>query len=77
MKSNKQHFVDLGSKQKELARNEKNRIDQWAGKSRAQEHIAHNRALEEWDHIRQHHHRPEGVDPIGRHSEKPGSKRPL
>ncbi len=74
MKSNKQHFVDLGSKQKSLERDEKARIDNWAGKSKAQEHITHNRALEEWDHLKQHHHQPETGQT---HSDKKGSNRPL
>ncbi len=75
-KDNKQHFVDLGSKQKELERNEKARIDQWAGRAKSQAHAAHDRLQQAWDRIDQHHPRgSESATP--RHSDKKGSNRPL
>jgi hypothetical protein len=71
-KSNKQHFIDLGSKQKSLERDEKARIDQWVGQSKAWEHINHNHALEEWDHtIHPRHRTPEGVDSTHHRSDHP------
>jgi hypothetical protein len=72
-KNNKQHFVDLGSKQKELSRNDKARVTQWGDKSKAQEHIAHNQALEDWDYLKLHHRDHTSLA----HSGKKGPNRPL
>lgn len=79
MKSDKQHFVDLGSKQKELERNDKARINQWAGQSKALEHRAHNPSLEEWDYLKRlRRQTSEEAELSGRQpSGKKGSNRPL
>lgn len=62
MKDNKQSFVDLGSKQKELERNEKSQINHWADKNKGLEHQTRNQAREDWDHMR--NRAQEGLDHV-------------